>query len=171
MRQDKQRLKVSNKNTFYWEWENLPPSLSISSSVLSSCSPIGCPSFSPSSLSSGTAGSYSSSSTPDSLVLPSLSPSSYGLPSKSSGAVPGGGGGGMLTGGVPGGGPGGGPGGTTPWGRVGGGPGGGPGGINPGGRGLRMNKSIVPLKSKLPVMSRFPRNENCEVHYMILVVC
>ena len=77
----------------------------------------------------------------------------------------------MLTGGAPGGGPGGGPGGTTPWGRVGGGPGGGPGGINPGGRGLMMNKSIVLLKSKLPVMSCFLRNENCVVHYMILVVC
>jgi len=62
----------------------------------------------------------------------------------------------MLTGGAPGGGPGGGPGGTTPWGRVGGGPGGGPGGINPGGRGLRMNKSTVPLKSKLPVHVLFP---------------
>ena len=71
----------------------------------------------------------------------------------------------MLTGGAPGGGPGGGPGGTTPWGRVGGGPGGGPGGINPGGRGLRMNKSTVLLKSKLPIMSRFWYNENCVVHY------
>ena len=75
----------------------------------------------------------------------------------------------MLTGGAPGGGPGGGPGGTTPWGRVGGGPGGGPGGINPGGRGLRMNKSTVLLKSKLPIMSRFWYNENRVVHYMILV--
>ena len=61
------------------------------------------------------------------------------MPSKSSGAVPGGKGGGTLTGGIPGGGPGGGPGGTIPEGSFGGGPGGGPGGIKPGGRGLGNN--------------------------------
>ena len=58
----------------------------------------------------------------------------------SSGAIPGGRGGGALIGGIPGGGPGGGPGGIIPEGRFGGGPGGGPGGIKPGGRGLKYVK-------------------------------